>query len=334
MSSVRVTPSPTGERLFVKTPYSPAFRAALREMEAVWDGSRWSVHIRDEARLRDLLRGHFGTDGSLEEATDLVTVRTPLHYHETEERAVFGGRVIAQRRSRDATVRLHSGVTLVSGQLPASGGSICYPRIAAPAEATIEIRDIPRACLGTEDPSTYEVIAQRTVSTPTPEDLRAARDGLTQQIADINTELARLDPDGTAEEERTRAMAPPTKEQRDAALRERERWERATGAALKTLAEKLATAEQEKASAVQQITDHYEAQRRSEAATPLTCRCGEHTCPPSGQSISEYAARVGKTAQTVRNWCNDGRLNAVRHQGRWIILPDHGLSSRAQEERR
>ncbi|MET9403559.1 helix-turn-helix domain-containing protein [Kitasatospora sp. NPDC002965] len=57
----------------------------------------------------------------------------------------------------------------------------------------------------------------------------------------------------------------------------------------------------------------------SAGADSGTCRCGGHTCPPDGYTISEVATLTGLNPNTIRGWCAEGSLPALRTTRGWII---------------
>ncbi|MFI9194246.1 hypothetical protein ACIG0A_33710 [Streptomyces californicus] len=190
MSDVRVEQVEGGRRVAVSTPYSDDFRAGAVDLGGEWDAADrvWVFDVRDEERVRGLLREVFGVDGSPESAQDVVTVRVRLADHVVGgDRAEFAGREIAVRRGRDQRVRFARGVVLIEGQLPAGGGSTKYPEIAAGDDVVVEIRDVPRGALEIEAADSYEIVPdQRPVDL---EALRAERVRLLARIADIDALL-------------------------------------------------------------------------------------------------------------------------------------------------
>ena len=133
-------------RFRVSSPYHPEFPARARELGGTWiaDRKEWSFDLRDEARVRDLLRTVYAADGS-EDASDLVAVRVDLDHAASTDRLLGLGRELAHRWSRDERVRLGAGVVVVAGGFPGSGGSRNHPRLAPQAGTILEVRDVPRA---------------------------------------------------------------------------------------------------------------------------------------------------------------------------------------------
>lgn len=321
---IRITPSPTGKRLLITTPYNAEFVAELKEIGGTWKGDKraWSVDARDEERVRALMRAHFGTDGSPEDAAVLVTVRIPLAYYELAyhdgAKAEFAGRVIANRPGRDDPVRLGKGVVLVAGELPRSGGSTKYPEINAGPDVWVEVRDLPRSVLEMYDGG-YEIVSEKAnPGAPETDQLRARREELLSQVTELNGLLRELDPEGEAqrEEETLRQLAG------DVAARLKAEHARDKNAAIRELVldQQAQGAEEERA---RQARDAEEERRRTEIRRlPLDCRCGTHTCPPDAPTAQQYAANVGRSMQTVLKWCRDEKIAAIRHGGRWYVTGD------------
>lgn len=179
----------------VASPYSKEFVEAAKTLGGRWNSESrtWEFSTRDEQRVRDLLHKLFGTDGNPHEAADLVTVRTALQRHECSHRdedgpgrAVFAGRLIARRPTRNSPVKLSDGVVLVEGTLSRGGGSARYPEIDASSDVIVEIRDIPRSILTLEDGDCYEIIEQGTAGRAA---LLAERAALLARLSEIDAQL-------------------------------------------------------------------------------------------------------------------------------------------------
>lgn len=123
-----------------KTPYHPDLPAKFRALGGKWhDGARvWTFDIRDEARVRAVVEDIFGP---LEKSGQVVTLRWEVSARYNPAR--LAGRVIAERRGRDEDVRLGSGVVVVSGAFPRSGGSRNNPALGhSTGDVVVEIRDV------------------------------------------------------------------------------------------------------------------------------------------------------------------------------------------------
>ncbi|WNI19925.1 hypothetical protein [Actinacidiphila sp. ITFR-21] len=325
MSDIRITPSATGKRLLIFTPYNADFVAGVKEIGGKWERERkaWSVDARDEERARDLVRDYFGTDGSPEDMTDLVTVRIPLARYELSyhsgAKAQFAGRIIAERPGRDSPVRLASGVVVVEGELPPRGGSMTYPAIDADG-VSVEVRDIPRSALGMYEDGAYVIVSETTVQ-PQPEadQLRARRAELLAQVGELNTLLLDLDPEGEArrrDQERERLA-----EEIGASLRREHQRDKAD--AIRELVQAQQERETERATEDQRQREEQQRAAEQERKQPRDCRCGAHTCPPDAPTAQQYAQTVGRTAATVLGWCRTGKVTAVQHNGRWYVTADN-----------
>ncbi|MFJ5952572.1 hypothetical protein [Streptomyces noursei] len=191
VEDVRVEQLEGGRSIAVHTPYNTAFVSHARDLDGRWNKpvhGAWTFDIRDEERVRGMLRKIFGTDGRSETAGDVVTVRVRLADHMVgRSRAEFAGREIAVRPGRDLPVRFATGVVLIEGRLPRGGGSVRYPEIEAGDDVVVEIRDLPRGALETESEDSYEIVPdERPVE---PATLREERARLLARVADIDALL-------------------------------------------------------------------------------------------------------------------------------------------------
>ena len=188
------------------SPYHPDLPADARTLGGRFDRTTkaWRFDARDEARVRDLARKYFGTDGTEPEG-DLVTVRIKLADYEGDKwnnAARFAGREIAHRPGRDADVRFARNTVLVSGSLDSYGGSMRYPLIDADNDVVVEVRDLPRAALTNEDPARYEIVGEQG---PDVNALLAERERLLARLAEIDAQLP--EPEGTEATTREAAAA-------------------------------------------------------------------------------------------------------------------------------
>lgn len=321
MSEIRITPSATGKRLLITTPYDADFVADVKEMGGRWEAAKraWSVDVRDEERARELLRLHYGTDGSPEELADVVTVRIALSrfalsYREGAK-ARFAGRIIASRAGRDAPVRLSAGVVLVEGTLPGSGGSMRYPELNA-GDAVVEVRDVPRAALQVYDGG-YEIVSEGApgVQGPDAEELRARRAELLEQVRELDALLQQLDPEGEA----ARVDQAKQREHEEIARRLRAEHLQDKAAAIAELVSAQQQREREQAEELGRRRQEEEDAVAASLLRPAPCRCGAHTCAPQAPTAQEYAQRVGRSTATVVEWCRSGKVSAVRHGRRWYV---------------
>jgi hypothetical protein len=321
LSDIRITPSATGKRLLIFTPFNADYVVDIKEIGGRWDTAKraWSVDARDEERVRDLVRAYFGTDGSPEDTVVLVTVRIPLRRYElpyhSGAKAQFAGRIIAERSSRDAPVKLSDGVVLVAGELPRSGGSMKYPEIDAGTDVLVEVRDLPRSVLELYDGG-YEIVSESSpAGVPEAEQLRARRSELLLQVQELDGQLRRLDPEGEAQREEA------TTKELTASITARlgREFAQEKDAAIRELVLAQAARDAERAAEAQRLREEERRVAEELKHLPIGCRCGSHTCPPVGYSVAQYAEMKGKKPQTVMAWCRNGKVPAVQHNGRWYI---------------
>jgi hypothetical protein len=155
------------DKVKVESPYNPDFPAEAKKLGGKWNSRQkvWEFDPRDEGRVRDLCKAIYGYDGNGDdESVDLVTVRLtePLMQEQTYWRF---GRQIAQRPSRDWSVKLGEGVIVVSGEFKRRGGSRNYPKIhdyIREAEGLVlEVRDVPRSLVEQDDGDDIEIIEEK-----------------------------------------------------------------------------------------------------------------------------------------------------------------------------
>jgi hypothetical protein len=147
------------ERCWLKSPYHPDLPAKARALGGRWvDAARqWSFDARDVERVRALCRDVYGEDGTeREEDRERYTLRVNVCAISDQNGPSlwFAGREIMRRPGRDAAIRLGPGCVLVSGTLPARGGSANHPRLGIPCGSehepvVLEIRDVPLALVET-----------------------------------------------------------------------------------------------------------------------------------------------------------------------------------------
>ena len=135
-------------KLKAESPYHPDFPVGARKLGGKWNptSKAWYFDLRDEERVRTLCTAVYGTDGTVADAEDLVTVRPTLGgtYWSFDHELWAFGRRLAVRRERDYAVSLGDGVIVVEGDFMESGGSRKNPRITlATATVVLEIRDVP-----------------------------------------------------------------------------------------------------------------------------------------------------------------------------------------------
>lgn len=190
-----VTVTVDATTITVVTPYDAGFIDAAKQIGGRWDSARKArvFDARDEQRVRALVREHFGTDGSDDDAPT-VTVRLPVPTSASgagrlgaEFRAA--GRRLVWRPSRDSSVKLSDGVVVVSGGFPGWGGSTSNPRLSPEPDTVIEVRDVPA---GAAALMLDEVDGAAIVGAPDGQRaaLEAERAQLLARLAEIDTLLA------------------------------------------------------------------------------------------------------------------------------------------------
>lgn len=184
------------------SPYHPDLPAQARKLGGRFNraSSTWVFDARDEARVRDLARAVYGTDG--ETAVELVTVRLDMNRLYGEPDLWFAGRRIARRPARDSAVRLGDGVIVVEGGFASSGGSMKYPSLAAKDGTVLEVRDLPRTAVEAEDSDGVEIVGEQG---PDVDALLAERERLLARLAEIDAQLP--EPEGTEATTREAAAA-------------------------------------------------------------------------------------------------------------------------------
>jgi len=168
-------------KIAVWSPYEPGWIAAAKRLGGRFglvevdtsEGRRgikaWTFDARDEARIREALVEEYGTDGTPTPRVDLEV--RPAAFNGNQQKDLFlWGRQVLSRVSRDTSVKLGEGVSILRGKFPYRGGSTKYPKIDAPSDLWILVRDVPRAIVKEEylsgsDPDAYP---HRT-SNPAPE---------------------------------------------------------------------------------------------------------------------------------------------------------------------
>ncbi|RZD62937.1 hypothetical protein C0Q58_14450 [Streptomyces albidoflavus] len=321
MYDIRVTPSADGQTALIFAPAHAELATDLQHIGARRDSVRgtWTVSAWDESRAREILRSRFGTDGSPEDLSDLVTVRIPLAQYEAPSYdgacARFAGRDIASRYSRDTPVKLGAGVVLVEGTLPPRGGSAKYPAVNAGSDVIVEIRNIPRCVLDVVT-GHYEIVSEGAARQPTTTaELRSRRAELLAQVKELTGQLSALDPEGEArliEAEQAGLVA-------QLRVQVYEELERSRTATVRADLRDAMEQEDRRRDEENRRRDDEDRRRDEEDRAPLVCRCGTHTCPPNAPTVSEYAESIGRREQTVRNMIKDGRIKAVQHRGRWHV---------------
>lgn len=189
------------DKLIVQTPYHPDFPKRARELGGNWNGVQrlWFFDVRDEVRVRDLVKECYGTDGT---PSVVVTVRSEIkHVAAGEQQLFLYGREVARRWDRDSRVRLGEGCVVVAGEFGESGGSRNHPRLGDCTGVVLEIRDVPLAaaiadtcsetCPGPDATHDHAVIVRDTPALP-------ARDPEADALDAARAAMQSLSPEGRA----------------------------------------------------------------------------------------------------------------------------------------
>lgn len=191
-----------GQKIRVHSPYHPQFPSAARALGGRWDaeGKTWVFDIRDIDRVRETLRGIYGTDGSAEGATVTLHVNvnvlqrlamfdSALNQQLRSGSLFIAGREIARRPHRDAPVRLGEGVTIISGGFPATGGSVKHPELGPREGTVVEVRDVPVSAASAavdQFPAAVSIVGEQEAHHQA---LLAEKERLLARLAEIDAEL-------------------------------------------------------------------------------------------------------------------------------------------------
>lgn len=160
--NIRVAHGTSGQTVLVFSPYHPDLVRDSRSLNGKWQSgnSSWKFDIRDEERVRGIVREVYGTDGSTE--VEVVDVQMVIDDNNGGGKQLFAlGREIASRPGRDARVRLGDRVTIVSGEFPPSAGSSKYPSLIRNEPVTVLVRDVPAVLAdvaAATDPDVYQIV--------------------------------------------------------------------------------------------------------------------------------------------------------------------------------
>ncbi|QOR45451.1 hypothetical protein [Trueperella pecoris] len=174
-------------RTHIEAPFDRGFISAIKDLGGRWDPARktWHVANQDVDRAREITMKFFGSDGTAETESDLVTVRMEAAKYYNHRQIVIGGRDIAIRWERDGKVKLGDDVVLHSGRFSSSGGSRANPCI-GDNDAVLEIRGMLRAVA---EANGLRIVDEATARKDA---LEARKAALLAEIAKIDAELATL----------------------------------------------------------------------------------------------------------------------------------------------
>ena len=142
---ISITSIEDGKKIALKAPFHPDCADNAKSIGGRYNRDRgWVFDAQDEARVRQLAREIWGTDGSHPVPT--LTVLVNLDEIDADIRSqelwLFGRR-IAYRPRRDAKVVLGAGVIIVHGGFQYRGGSMRYPELAPKDGTILEVRYVP-----------------------------------------------------------------------------------------------------------------------------------------------------------------------------------------------
>ncbi len=143
----------------VKSPYHPELPVLAKQTGGKWDssGNVWYFDRRIESRVKDLFLRVYHEWNEIENPVNLIVDVTRARaqstpnlnndfqsWHGTGQASLWvGGRLIAERRGRDYSVKTGNGVILLTGGWPNSGGSVKNVSLATKEGTTVEIMDMP-----------------------------------------------------------------------------------------------------------------------------------------------------------------------------------------------
>lgn len=191
-----VTVTVTENKVVVQSPYDKAFVDRAHDLNGDFKRANrtWMFDRRDEQRVREALVDIYGTDGTNDTETTVVTVRMPV----TEPRARdeqhefrVAGRQLVWRPGRDDEVRYGAGVVLIAGGFESRGGSVRYPTLSPVGTPVIEVRDVPinAAQRMVDAVAGAQIISDAQVQR---EALAAEREALVARLAEIDARLVEL----------------------------------------------------------------------------------------------------------------------------------------------
>ena len=150
MPTTCVSIATSGNHCRVRSPYHPKFVTFAHDHQAAWKAPEWIFDSRDEKSIRVFCLDLYGTDGSpcptcdVQINLDYSPSLIPL-FLSKDAACFWAGRPLAQRVSRDSSVRIGDSVVIVSGGFPGSGGSVKHPALAEREGTILEVRNVPVA---------------------------------------------------------------------------------------------------------------------------------------------------------------------------------------------
>lgn len=177
-----------GDRVILDAAWHADLPPRAKAIDGKWNPGEkvWSFDMRDIDRVKELASDLWGW--SEDEDEDLVDIKWEVSWSDMREAEVHEfGRMIMKRPGRDSPVRLGSGVILLEGKLPASGGSRANPAIGADDDIFVEVRDVPRALAERVDG--VEILS----AGPSAEDLRKKIAAREAELEELRAQLAAVE---------------------------------------------------------------------------------------------------------------------------------------------
>lgn len=191
MSIVKITS--VGGQLHVKSPYNSKFVGQAKALGGKWRDEAWVFDIRDEARVRELCRELYGSDGL---TADTITLRIEWREEGSSDKGPIevSGRPIARAFGRDSGAKLADGIVQLAGGF-SSGGSVKNWVTRVRGGTIVLVRDFSRAraeelIAGNSDTS-LRIYSIEPEQQPIDRDaLEAERSRLQARLAEIEVLLA------------------------------------------------------------------------------------------------------------------------------------------------
>lgn len=173
-------------KIRVQSEYNKDFISGVKSIGGKWCAPCWVVPEENEEMLDDLLVRVYGRGCKPTESVDLLVDLGMLR--ETDGEIRLAGKLLARRPGRDRQVQLGEDVTLVSGEFPASGGSVKNPCVYGD-NVLVKCWRVPVALYDRCKDQPGVILAERTE-----QGKRAAliveREQLLQRLAEIDAQLA------------------------------------------------------------------------------------------------------------------------------------------------
>ena len=192
MDAITVTISELAGMISITAPYSADFVRQARRAGGRWnrDAKAWTFDARDRAAVEEALADCYGWAAQGAQTGDFRITLTSSNAGDREVRIL--GRRVALRWRRDDDVVLGEGVAVTAGDFPSRAGSLSRPAILDPGDGdvTLVVRDLPLTVMGDEDLVATYPVAPVAAAEQELGALRAERDRLVRQVAEIDALLA------------------------------------------------------------------------------------------------------------------------------------------------